>query len=367
MRSDPSIGFLRYDQDADYRSGMNNQLNNLQWLLREAFLCGRLAVLPALRLLPYHNFDGLDGCGQWDTYFDLEASRLVDHAGGLHPLPIARELPRRPLRTLTLARRSRMPAHAREFELVIRPVRDFVVLRDLPYARWRRVFGDVVAGTTRIGFAMQPSSRVRELAEPVTRAIVSEHGSYAAVHVRRRDLTRTWPVLGRRTEPGSVRARLRRLGIRDGDPVFFLSNERDPEYWRSLGRFYNVIRHTDFPDLAALVDGEGSMAVDNYLLYEVEKAIMRRAAIRVESIPGPNYAPSHATLVSRHEWIMANLLPRLRRAARRSKRHLRDRLRIAPPRRHRPATGPLPVRKVPVDGAGKTVAERHPRAEAESP
>ena len=325
MDSHTQPAFLRYDEVTDRPSGMHNQLTNLQWLMREAFLCGRLAVLPALKLHPRHNFDRLDGCGSWDTYFDLGASRLIDPAGNRQPLPIAPKLPERAVRTLTLRPRERLPEDARRFELVVRSIRDFAYVRDLPYDRARRLLGDVLAGPTGIGFEMQPASQVRELADQVVDAITSRCGTYPAVHIRRGDRLQTHPVVKRRTEPVNIRARLRELGVRDGDPVFFLSDERDPRFWRALGRYYQIVRYTDFPQLTALVDGKGKPDTDNYLLYEVEKAIMRRAAVRVETIPGPNYTPSHATLISRREWIRANMLSSLRRTARRLKRAFRNR------------------------------------------
>ena len=267
MDARPLPGFLRYDEVTDLPSGMHNQLNNFHWLMREAFLCGRLAVLPALNLHPQHNFDRLDGCGPWDTYFDLDASRLIDAAGDRHPLPVVRALPERALRTLTLAPRGRLPADARRFELVVRPIRDFAYVRDLPYDRARRWFGDVLAGPPAISFDMQPSLRVRELANPVIDAIAARHGSYAAVHIRRGDRLRTHPIVKRRTDPDHIRARLRGLGVQDGDTVLFLSDERDAGYWRAFGCFYEVVRYTDFADLAALVDDAGGPAADNYLLY----------------------------------------------------------------------------------------------------
>ena len=56
---------------------------------------------------------------------------------------------------------------------------------------------------------------------------------------------------------------------------------------------------------------------------------MRRAAVRVETIPGPNYTPAQTSLVSRGEWALASAAWGLRRAAWRGRRRLERRLRSA--------------------------------------
>ncbi len=313
--------YLRYQDVKPRPAGMQNQLRNLQWLMREAFMCDRLALLPTLNLARHHNFGRADGLGQWDKYFDLDASRLICPDGARHPLPIARELPEETLRTLILARRARMPNGAQAADLVVRPVREWVHLRDLPYDPIRRLAGDVLTGPPAISFDMRPSKLVRELAEPTIASIVTRYGHYAAAHVRRGDRSERNPTVKRRTEPQNVRRRLAKLGVPLGAPVFFLSDERNPDYWRTLGGYYEIVRYTDFPHLAALVDTGQQQAPDNYLLYEVEKAVMRRATRRLETIPGPNYAPASTALVSRLDWTLFNLRSALRRSMRRRVHH----------------------------------------------
>ena len=78
--------YLRYDALRVYPAGMHNQLRNLEWLMREAFMLGRRAVLPTLHLAPAHNRGHADGTGPWDKYFDLDASRLVDAGGRRRPV-----------------------------------------------------------------------------------------------------------------------------------------------------------------------------------------------------------------------------------------------------------------------------------------
>ena len=307
--------YLQYRPEHTAFRGIDHELSNLMWMLREAFLHGRLAVLPRLNLAPMHNFGSAAGTGQWDKYFDLDASRLVDPLGARHPLPLVRRLPPGELRTLELAHRAPMPAQAGEFDLVVRPIRYFVHLHDLPHQRLRKLVGGVLSGKHPIRFDFRPSALVSGLAEPVVGALLSKHGSYAAAHVRRGDRLQSGARYRRRTAPQSVRRSLDRLGVREGAPVFFASDERNPDYWAPLADRYTAVRYTDFPHLKALVAGD--RAPDNYLLYEVEKAVMARAAIRLRSMPVDARTQWHASLVSRWDWALMSVFRKWREALRR--------------------------------------------------
>ena len=292
--------YLRYE-GVRLPTGMNHQLTNLKWLMREAFECGRLALLPDLVLGAGHNLGSKAGCGTWDKYFDFGRSRLLGHDGSRHPLPLVRALPRRALCTVTLGPGMRLPASAERAELVVRRVAGYIHARGIPGNNLRRLLGEVADGSGGIGFDMRPSTRVRALAAAVVADLGSRYGEFAAVHVRRRDRL-SQSVVRRRTEPDAIGRRLAALGVRDGATVYFLSDERDPEYWRPLQRRYRVVRYVDYAGLVGLISPDDGSAPDNYLLYEVEKAIMRRACVRVETIPSPGVEPADGTLVSRWEW-----------------------------------------------------------------
>ena len=124
--------------------------------------------------------------------------------------------------------------------------------------------------------------------------------SYTAVHVRRTD--RLWGPYRWLTSARRVAAHLSKLGVQDGATVFFLSDEQAPAFWAHLQSHYDVVRYVDFPNLAALVSTAGGQVPDNYLLYEVEKEIMRAAPVRVETFPAKGCGTSPtSTLVSRRQ------------------------------------------------------------------
>lgn len=111
--------YLQYETSTPIVSGSEHQASNLRCLLQEAHATGRLAVLPALCLSPMHNF-GICREWEWETYFDLGGSHLVDATGQEHPLPIADDLPTDGVQTLGLRQGEHMPARARDYTQVIR-------------------------------------------------------------------------------------------------------------------------------------------------------------------------------------------------------------------------------------------------------
>ena len=292
--------YLAYEAAPD-RAGINHKLRNLQWLMREAFALGRLGLLPPLELHPRHNF-GVQRRWHWEDYVDLGACRLVDAAGAEHPLPVAVRLPGG-LRARRIAAWAPAGEALRWHRLLVRRMDSTVYGHDL------------AGGVPAYGFRMRPAARVLELARPVLEALRAQApGGFAAVHVRRGDRL-TLPVVRRATRAQAVRRCLERVGAA-GATAFVLSNERDPAWWAALAAGCELVRSADFPELRALV---AAVRPDNYLLYEVEKEVMRHAAWRVETLPG-DYERANATLVPRLRWMLARPEMLRDRAVRRARR-----------------------------------------------
>ena len=293
--------YLAYEAAPD-RAGINHALRNLQWLMREAFALGRLALLPPLELHPRHNL-GVQRPWRWEDYFDLGASRLVDDAGAGHALPLVERLPKG-LRARRIGAWAPAGPALRRSELLVRRMDSTVYAHDL------------AGGVPRYGFRMRPAARVLALAEPVLDALRARApGGFAAVHVRRGDRL-ALPLVRRATQPRAVRRCLARVGVVPGTTVFVLSDERDPAWWAALAEQCDAVRSADFPALEAL---GAPGRPDNYLLYEVEKAVMRRAARRVETLPG-DYERADATLVPALRWALARPGMLRHRAVRRARR-----------------------------------------------
>ena len=295
--------FLSYADARPAGEGLNHERRNLECLVTEAHALGRLAVLPALRLAPRHNF-GEERAWRWTTYFDFDASVVVDGAGRSRPLALA-VAAADPGGAVRVDRRARIPTSVRH---AVRRVASPVWHRDLPRGR---------LPDARV--ELRPAARVLALARPAIAALDREPEGFAAVHVRRGD--RLFGPMRWLTGPGRIRRRLRALGIGAGTAVFVLSDERDPRFWKRLEQHLRVVRYADFPALAELV-APGAPRRDNYLLYEVEKAVMRAARTRLETFPGPEYGPAEAVLVPAAVWWAARFVRRTRHAGLRLARRI---------------------------------------------
>ena len=273
------------------RAGFNHMLSNLECILREAHASGRLALLPALNLAPHHNF-GIDRDWRWDAYIDLAESQLLGSAGKGLPLPLVRSLPKRELPALTLKPGEPMPARAADFPLVVRRIRSTVFRKDVPFT-----------DAAPVGFAIQPSRRVLDLAAPVVADLLSRgDGSFVAIHIRRGDRLAAYPP--RLTMPDAVGRHLREQGIADDSVVYALSDEHDADYWRRMARLpWKVVRHADYPALSDLLCRDDRRVPDNYLLYAVEKRIMAAATIRIETLGRGKEGNADSALVDRKIWL----------------------------------------------------------------
>ncbi len=69
--------------------------------------------------------------------------------------------------------------------------------------------------------------------------------------------------------------------ISKGSKLYIMSTIRNPHYFDFLKEDYCVYRYHDFPELTRLVSGEQGSAVDNVMLYLVEKNIMRHATVKI--------------------------------------------------------------------------------------
>ena len=284
-RGVPARRYLRYEPPQREAGGMGHWLSNLQCLMREAVRLGRGAVLPTLGLARVHNF-GVAADWRWETYFDMRAGRLLDADGGTaRPLPVAAGVPEHPATVLRLASGEAVPRGI-ACEMVVRRVGPLyaahVPQETLPQATLR----------------LPPSAAVLALARPVVERLTSSGGGFVAVHARRGDRMRVRRRWRQGTSPESILCKLRRHGVGPDVRVFVLSDERDPAFWAALRGRCRLVRYTDFPALAAVVDRTAAQPPDNYLLYEAETEVMRHARLRIGTVPGFGRLPADDFLLA---------------------------------------------------------------------
>ncbi len=297
--------FLRYENPGDGRAGLLHWATNLKCLTLEAARLGRLAIVPPLNLDERHNF-GIQRDWRWETYFDLGAGRLVHMLTGVsRRIPIATRPPSGLATELVLDERQPVPREAACVDLLVRRVQTFHQRSVPPSLRpkWTRLW-------------LPPSPNVSALARHAVERLRSLPKGYAAVHIRRQDWLQhpqyaaSWSEA---TAPEHVRSKLREHGIRPHTPVYFLSDERDSEYWAALSDCCRLYRYGDFPHLNALVSTYRGDP-DNYLLFAVEREIMHQARLRIGTFWGPERPPADDWLLKPAKPARKRLSHRLRRA-----------------------------------------------------
>lgn len=282
--------FLQYETAKPFMVGLLHHTRNIRYLIHEAHVTGRSAILPPLALAPRHNF-GIRREWRWEHYYDFSASSLTDAAGRQHPLPIADHPPGEGVRTWTLPGGTPMPDCARHYPLVVRRIADSFFKRELPVDTWPAVTVD-----------LRCPERITTLARSVVRRLRALGGGhFVAVHVRRGDRIATKSVPDWPTRPPHVGRFLRDRGVADGTVVYIASNEREPDFWRPLEETWRVFRYVDFPVLEALVSGADE-APDNYLLYQVELQVLREGSLRIGTMPNEVWDWMHHWLVDQRNW-----------------------------------------------------------------
>ncbi len=284
--------YLEYDADPPTRAGLGHLLSNLRCLLTEAHLTGRRAVLPKLRLDPRHNF-GIDRDWRWETYFDFGSSTLADADGCEHPLPLAHPAPASLPPPSALAQGDPWPAVGRDCARVVRR-----------FSSGSAPFRVQLPGASPslADLRLRSSVRVVALAAEVAKRLSERgYGRFAAVHVRRGDRLAERQYPSRSTGPAAVARNLRREGVVGGSVVFLASDERRAGFWTPLAERFQLVRYADFPSLAELVSPADGGLPDNYLLYQVEREVMKAAAVWIETLPG--FEPgATGSLISEEFW-----------------------------------------------------------------
>ena len=293
----PGAAFLQYEPCRPFAAGLKHWIGNLHCLLREAWATDRLAILPPLALHPKHNF-GVKREWKWESYFDLGRSTLVGAEEWEQPLPVAPRRVDTSLRTLILQPGEPMPMRARNYTLVIRRIKNPAFRREVPADGWPAT-----------DLRLAPAASVLKLARPVIRHLLAlDGGRFVAVHVRRGDRLAQRQYSGRLTKPPHIRKILKERGVTNGTVLFIASDECRQDFWDPLKKYYQVVRYVDFPALKAMVTPSGQsppgqQLPDNYLLYQVEREIMRSAALWIETIPGLESGAS-GSLIREEDQVM---------------------------------------------------------------
>jgi hypothetical protein len=255
--------FLQYSFKRDLITGTNHQLFNLFVLLAESAILERTAVVPDLKLAGKHN-NGILITPPFSKYIDLsncsESVSLISLKDFEH---IKVSSSKTVLETVSTQSLKESP--------------DDLIVREFDISVARIPFIDELVKETfyTLRALSKPAHQVSLHAEAIARSLKN----FNVVHVRRTDmLNLPWwkfPGLDRGTRPRRIRRRIAQW-IDDGSNLYIMSDEQQDGFFDPLRAWYKVFTYRDFPSLIKI------KAEDNFLLYEIEKAIANKAQVRVE-------------------------------------------------------------------------------------
>jgi len=269
--------FLRYTGTDRRGFGLGHQLGNLEALVREAALLGRVPVAPVVTLAGKHN-GGVPLRSDPSPYVDLDRVRVRRSDGAsAESIRLAREAPAAdaPLR---ISHRHRVSPEEN--------ARHRVIVRDVS-GGWSGLWARRRPSLPREGglsVEWSPAPSVASLAERVA----DELGSFAAVHVRAGDRRWHHPTLWYWTHPRIIRRTLRKV-LPPGTRLYLLADDLRPSYLKLLRDDYTLLR---YHDVEALRELPSPPDPDNFLLYAVEREVMARAEIRIPTFRVPGHAHS---------------------------------------------------------------------------
>lgn len=318
-------GSLSVRQDTHIREGLGHGINhavgNLSALIGEAAMLGRIPLLLPPILTETHNL-GYRIEPSWRNYVDLDNIRIdIEYSGiasvfcnnrvingsGFEYIDCDsfRQLSFRADEAATVPSHRRISLQQnRDCRLIIRhdkcnrewhswnvkwPRYQWVKVRRkkcFGYAlnrQWlkycmvslAKLFHYCYWSTVSVSLPRAPD--IRETARRV-RAVLGD--KYYAVHIRRGDCAVKFPAIDKATTSEAIVARLGRL-LPDGVVIYLMSDERQPHYFDLLKRYYKVYRYSDFPELAAYING---VPPDNHKLFMIESELRDGAHGIVETI-----------------------------------------------------------------------------------
>ena len=83
------------------------------------------------------------------------------------------------------------------------------------------------------------------------------------------------------TDSHQIKNTIRRLRIPGKTKIYFMADIQNHDNLRLLKGYPNLYRYSDFPQLKALVSDKNRQAINNAMLYSVEKNILQYAALKI--------------------------------------------------------------------------------------
>ena len=299
VNTDTSPKFLIYKDELfeEFRS----RQANLVALVYEAAWLGRTLVVPSFNLAPQHNY-GMAMRKQWSEYRSLDNSYVLIKTDTemlkqrisyalIEDIEVDKE------ETLVIPYWHVINDEENtRYKLIIRDcadathfMRELKFLSDTPLSPILKTPNETKP-PTNISVILEFSEQVLELMNKTYSLLPKPMN---IVHLRRGDIVQitAFPFHAKEyshiTCMKNVLSKVRDANI-DGQPIYVMTNEQNPEYLKPLRQICEVYTFRDFPHLKSLVDGTGGQ-VDNNMLFAVEIALLSKANTAILISPKDYY------------------------------------------------------------------------------
>ena len=298
VNTDTNPKFLIY-KDSSFE-GFRSRQAILLTLVYEAVWLGRTIVIPRVNLVAMHNY-GVTIRRSWSEYRDFDNSYVTIKTNTeslkqrisyalIEDLEVDKE------ETLVVPywhvindeENTRYKLITRDCSYVTYFLRERNHLSDTPLSPILKTPNETKS-PTNISVILEFSEQVLELMNKTYSLLPKP---LSIVHLRRGDLVKITHSFAARkygyaTCMKNVLCKVRDANI-DGQPIYVMTNEQNPEYLKPLRQICEVYTFRDFPHLKSLVDGT-ERQVDNNMLFAVEIALLSKSSTAILISPKEYY------------------------------------------------------------------------------
>lgn len=256
--------YLYYNISFGCGAGLEHHTNNLRVLLSEAFLLGRIPIIPIFHLAAHHNH-GIKVKNHLDRYYDLSNIKVDGNSVQV----VLRDdiyIAETEEKTLTVGAEQKISTEQnQQFDFIIRNTYGSVRFELFQEMYQQEVFNITLPDAKKI---LKASKEVQKIFK-----------NYNAIHIRRSDQLRYNSMLEFYTLPWMIKRKLAKI-VPPQSVLYLLSDERKVGYFNTLKQHYQLKMWHDLPPIKTAV---AEFPNDNYFLYKIEKTIWDNATIKINT------------------------------------------------------------------------------------
>ena len=288
--------YLFHVPKEDHLVGLLHLRKNLFALLMEAKYLNRIAIIPSLHLNGKHN-SGLSVRTTWDKFI------ILDNFQSFNPF----------IRLSDFGdidyNNSCIIDENIKSELLLNESNPILVRKHTQYPNYYKLLDNFINYNwdSVLTNLIQSTDEITQHAK----IAISKMKYYHCIHVRRGDklMMKNAPGLDKKTHPDYLKRFLLNI-ISNGETVYIMSDEKQPNYFDSLRKSFNIYSFLDFPEFVSIEK------TNNYLLFSIENEIMNNAITKIRTFKEDGYISILNYSSGGAEFILSKLKRRLRKVSR---------------------------------------------------